>query len=301
MTVRDNLAFPLKMAKLPNAEIRRRVDHAAHILGLGELLERRPASLSGGQRQRVAMGRAIVREPRAFLMDEPLSNLDVRLRVQMRTEIARLQRRLGATTVYVTHDQTEAMTLGERVAVLQRGVVQQIGTPQALYAHPRNLFVASFIGSPPMNLFPAQLQGARLKLPMLECALPAAVTRRLSRHDGPLIAGIRPEHTYLAGTPGSDGETCFTAMLEVREWLGSDLFLYCDIGGSEGEMVHALPDELRMENSPRATPLVARVDAACTAREGERVELCLDSTRLHLFDARSGESLLGPSGNTNPA
>src|SRR5688572_14886388 len=188
MSVRDNLAFPLKLAKLPQEEIAKRVERAAEILELGELLDRKPATLSGGQRQRVAMGRAIVRQPVAFLLDEPLSNLDARLRVQTRTEIARLQRNLGTTTVYVTHDQTEAMTLGQRVAVLRKGVVQQIGTPRELYAEPRNLFVAGFIGSPAMNFVPGEIRDGRLVLPMAQVSL-----KRHLQREGPVIAGIRPE------------------------------------------------------------------------------------------------------------
>src|SRR3954453_13432842 len=179
MTVRENMAFPLKLKKDPQAEIDKRVDEAARVLELTELLDRKPAAMSGGQRQRGAMGRAIVREPEAFLFDEPLSNLDAKLRVQMRTEIARLQKRFGTTTVYVTHDQTEAMTLGDRVAVLRKGVLQQVGTPRELYNNPVNLFVAGFIGSPSMNFLPATLSGHRLRLPMGEVDLPEDLTRRL--------------------------------------------------------------------------------------------------------------------------
>ena len=184
LSVRENIAFPLRMAKVADSEVKQRVDEAARVLELGEFLDRKPGALSGGQRQRVAMGRAIVREPEAFLFDEPLSNLDAKLRGQMRTEIARLQKRFGTTTVYVTHDQTEAMTLGDRVAVLRRGVLQQVGTPRELYNNPVNLFVAGFIGSPSMNFLPATLSGHRLALPMGEVDLPQELTTRLPRRRG---------------------------------------------------------------------------------------------------------------------
>src|SRR5438270_5369857 len=195
MTVRQNIEFPLTLAKMKKAEIAQKVDEAAKILDLSELLDRKPAQLSGGQRQRVAMGRAIVRHPKAFLMDEPLSNLDAKLRVQMRGEIARLQKRLGTTTVYVTHDQTEAMTLGDRVVVMQGGVAQQIGTPDELYERPVNLFVAGFIGSPAMNFFPATLTPVGLKLPFGEVMLARDVAEVIAQHPKPanVIVGVRPE------------------------------------------------------------------------------------------------------------
>src|SRR3954470_9477253 len=231
LSVRENIAFPLRMAKVPDAEVRQRVDEAARVLELGELLDRKPGALSGGQRQRVAMGRAIVREPEAFLFDEPLSNLDAKLRGQMRTEIARLQKRFGTTTVYVTHDQTEAMTLGDRVAVLRRGVLQQVGTPRELYNSPVNLFVAGFIGSPSMNFLPATISGHRLRLPMGEVDLPNELTERLSgdTREREVIAGIRPEHFEDASLIGRDearhGAT-FAATIDVIEWMGSELYAY---------------------------------------------------------------------------
>jgi multiple sugar transport system ATP-binding protein len=301
MTVRENLAFPLKLARLSGEEIDRRVEQAAAILELGALLGRKPASLSGGQRQRVAMGRAIVRQPAAFLMDEPLSNLDARLRGQMRTEIARLQRRLGTTTVYVTHDQTEAMTLGERIAVLRGGEVQQIGTPQALYHHPRNLFVAGFIGAPAMNLLPAELQGDRLRLPMVELDLPAALRQRLPREPRRLIAGIRPEHLRdvdLNGVAVESGAV-FELTVEVAEWLGSDLFVYGAFPGTGAAPLPSLPSEAEIASGNADRPgLTARVDPASRVREGERLRLQIDSRRLHLFDAASGENLYGPGDST---
>jgi multiple sugar transport system ATP-binding protein len=295
MSVRENLAFPLMLARLSREEIDRRVEHAAAILELGALLGRKPASLSGGQRQRVAMGRAIVRQPVAFLMDEPLSNLDAKLRTQMRTEIARLQRRLGTTTVYVTHDQTEAMTLGDRIAVLRRGEVQQIGTPQALYHHPRNLFVAGFIGAPAMNFLPAELKNGRLRLPMAEVALPAELQQSLPREKHRVIAGIRPEHLRDADLDGdADGESAvFEMIVEVSEWLGSDLFVYGAVPGS-GDPLPSLPPELDITRET-ADPLslAARVDPASRAREGEPLRLRIDSLRLQFFDPASGENLCG--------
>ncbi|MBK5940166.1 ABC transporter ATP-binding protein [Halochromatium roseum] len=194
MSVRDNLAFPLKLAKRDRAEIDRRVEQAAALLELGSMLDRKPAALSGGQRQRVAMGRAIVREPAAFLLDEPLSNLDAKLRGQMRNQLAALQRRLGTTTVYVTHDQTEAMTLGDRIAVLRDGEIQQVGSPQDLYRRPANLFVAGFIGAPAMNLLPARIEGEKLRLPMTTLPIPAGLRDALPANTEAVIAGIRPEH-----------------------------------------------------------------------------------------------------------
>src|SRR5215218_3690652 len=207
MTVRENMGFALKLAKEDESEIRRRVDEAAKILDLEQHLERKPANLSGGQRQRVAMGRAIVRSPKAFLMDEPLSNLDAKLRVQMRTEVARIQRTLGTTMVYVTHDQTEAMTLGDRVAVMRAGVIQQVDTPATLYEDPQNLFVAGFIGSPSMNFLQGRLQGDTVQLPFGEISLPDKLRQRLQRTDGSrdVIVGIRPEHFEDAAVEGESG------------------------------------------------------------------------------------------------
>jgi multiple sugar transport system ATP-binding protein len=274
MTVRENMAFPLKLAKLSRDEITRRVEQAAAILELTELLERKPRTLSGGQRQRVAMGRAIVREPAAFLLDEPLSNLDAKLRVQMRTEIARIQNRLGITMVYVTHDQTEAMTLGDRVAVLRQGEVQQIGTPRELYEQPRNLFVAGFIGSPAMNFVPAEFDGDRIKLPMAELEPPEPLRACLSGKPQPLIAGIRPEQLHDAATGGIDpryGPT-FRAIVDVIEWLGADLYVHFQMEGGR-------------------IPMVARVATVSGAAEGKELELWLDARRLHLFDPETGENI----------
>src|SRR5688572_10816831 len=215
MTVRDNMGFALKLAKESKEDIDRRVNEAAKILDLEQHLERKPANLSGGQRQRVAMGRAIVRSPKAFLMDEPLSNLDAKLRVQMRTEVARIQQRLETTTIYVTHDQTEAMTLGDRVAVMRGGIIQQVDSPMELYNNPKNLFVAGFIGSPSMNFMPATAEGGRLKLPMGEVDLPEGADAK-----GEVIAGIRPEHfedANLVDESARGRDTTFRAKIDVLE------------------------------------------------------------------------------------
>src|SRR5215207_8499243 len=221
MTVRDNIAFALKLAKAPKEEIDRKVNEAAEILDLGQHLERKPANLSGGQRQRVAMGRAIVRSPKAFLMDEPLSNLDAKLRVQMRAEVARIQHRLNTTTVYVTHDQTEAMTLGDRVAIMLSGELQQVASPMELYNNPKNLFVAGFIGSPGMNFLPATIDGDTAKLPMVDVPLPQEIRERLGRADGRnLIAGVRPEDFEDAAAVSAEQRpqgTTFTVELDLVE------------------------------------------------------------------------------------
>ena len=294
MSVRENLAFPLQLARLAKREIDRRVERAAGILQLADLLDRKPASLSGGERQRVAMGRAIVRQPAAFLLDEPLSNLDARLRVQMRTEIARLQRNLGTTTVYVTHDQTEAMTLGRRVAVLRRGEVQQIGTPRELYAEPRNLFVAGFIGSPSMNFLPGEVRDGRLVLPAAELALARPLRDRLHGRRS-VIVGIRPEHFHdasLVEVGNTDGAVV-EAEVDLVEWLGADLYVHFQMDCPAGRM-GALPVELEhAAKDANRISLVARVDPSSRAAEKERLRLWLDASHLHLFDPESGENLGG--------
>jgi multiple sugar transport system ATP-binding protein len=296
MTVRENMGFALKLAHTPKEEIKQRVEEAAKILDLTEQLDRKPANLSGGQRQRVAMGRAIVRQPAAFLMDEPLSNLDAKLRVQMRAEVSRLQNRLGTTTIYVTHDQVEAMTLGDRVAVMRAGVVQQAGTPRELYDHPANLFVAGFIGSPAMNFMPATIRGDRIELPMVEANLTDSVRRRV--RDGELIAGIRPEDfedAALVAEDRRDRGAAFTATIEVVEWMGSELYAHFSIakGGIEAEELRELAeesgtDELAGEEADR---VIARLDAASRIREGNEAELWLDLSKLHFFDLDSSEAV----------
>jgi multiple sugar transport system ATP-binding protein len=314
MTVRENISFPLRLAKMDAAAITDRVDEAARILQLTELLDRKPANLSGGQRQRVAMGRAIVREPAAFLMDEPLSNLDAKLRVQTRTQIARLQSRLKTTTVYVTHDQTEAMTLGDRIALMRRGVVQQLGTPRDLYEQPANLFVAGFIGSPAMNFLRADVSGSKIKLPMVEFDLPGGAGTGAGGGGAgggggarSLIAGIRPENFEDAAlVPAEDlpHGPRFKATIELVEWMGSELYVYFTVGGGAAASEldrHAdlTPDDVRAGDE--GTQVVARLERASQARQGEELELWLDARAIHLFDPDSGERLNRPrQGEASP-
>jgi multiple sugar transport system ATP-binding protein len=310
MTVRDNMGFALKLAKEDQSEINRRVEEAARILDLTEHLDRKPANLSGGQRQRVAMGRAIVRDPQAFLMDEPLSNLDAKLRVQMRTEVSRLQQRLGTTTVYVTHDQTEAMTLGDRVAVMRAGVLQQVGTPQELYTNPDNLFVAGFIGSPAMNFMPARVEGNTVKLPMVDVRLPAEARERLGGGDrgGQLIAGVRPEHfedAHLVGEQREHGAT-FRAKIDVLESMGSELYAYFSVESEalESEELRELAEDAGTTEVPGGGgdgQVVARLDSSSDARQGQEKELWLDASQLHFFDPESGRSLTSREAAAAPA
>jgi multiple sugar transport system ATP-binding protein len=290
MDVRRNLGYGLKVRKIPAAEAARRVDEVARLLGLDQLLDRKPAALSGGQRQRVAMGRAIVREPAAFLMDEPLSNLDAKLRVTMRSELSRLHDRLGVTTIYVTHDQVEAMTLGQRVAVLRDGVIQQVDAPQTLYGRPDNLFVAAFIGSPAMNLVEATVADGRAAFAGWE--LPLDPGRRPPR-DGRVILGIRPESfedaaLADAGLPGIDADVV------VIEELGSDSHVIFPIDAPrvEAEDLRAaadheddalLVDDRSMWN--------ARVSSKTDAEPGRRIRLAIDPAELYFFDPDSGASL----------
>jgi multiple sugar transport system ATP-binding protein len=292
MSVRKNMGFALELQKVAKSEIEQRVREAAEILDLMELLDRKPAQLSGGQRQRVAMGRAIVRDPSAFLMDEPLSNLDAKLRVQMRAEVARIQQRLGTTTVYVTHDQTEAMTLGDRVAVMRRGVVQQVGAPGELYDDPANLFVAGFLGSPAMNFMPAEIDGDRIKLPMLEAKLPDEKGSELGREGKrSLIAGVRPEDFEdpdLVGDQKERGAT-FRTKLEVVESMGSELLAHFSVdweGLDSGQLRDAAKEAgtVRLLGSSGQGEAVARLDPASKAKPGEDAELWLDLTKLHFFD-----------------
>jgi multiple sugar transport system ATP-binding protein len=298
MTVRQNIAFPLTLAKLSKADIAAKVEETARILDLTELLDRKPAQLSGGQRQRVAMGRAIVRNPKAFLMDEPLSNLDAKLRVQMRSEIARLQNRLGATTIYVTHDQTEAMTLGDRVVVMLAGVAQQIGTPDELYNRPANLFVAGFIGSPAMNFFPASLTDGGVRLPFGdEILLSPEALETLAKHPRPenLIVGIRPEHledASLIDTYARIRALTFGVTVDVVESLGADKYLHFRSEGAGAQSAQLA--ELAADSGVGENEFVARVSAESTATVGQQVELALDTTKLTLFDADSGVNLSIP-------
>jgi multiple sugar transport system ATP-binding protein len=310
MTVRENMGFALKLAKVPQAEINQKVTEAARILDLEQHLDRKPANLSGGQRQRVAMGRAIVRNPSVFLMDEPLSNLDAKLRVQMRTEISRIQQRLETTTIYVTHDQTEAMTLGDRIAVMRAGVLQQVGPPSELYAHPKNLFVAGFIGSPSMNFLAAELEGDAVKLPMGLVRVPDELRRRLETGPGGgrrgVVAGLRPENFEDASlvSDRSRGMT-FKTRIDVLESMGSEFFAYFVV---ESEQVASRElEELAQDAGGGDLPatqggvqITARLNAESRIKEGSEAELWFDSTRLHLFDADSGRSLLSPDGAATP-
>jgi multiple sugar transport system ATP-binding protein len=299
MTVRDNMGFALKLAKVPQEEINRKVEEAARLLELSEHLDRKPANLSGGQRQRVAMGRAIVRSPKAFLMDEPLSNLDAKLRVQTRATIARLQQTLGTTTVYVTHDQTEAMTLGDRVAVMRSGVLQQVDTPSNLYSNPINLFVAGFMGSPSMNFFPATIEGDTVKLPFVTVPVPsnARAALQAGKPSGSIVAGLRPEDFEDASLVGAEkrprGAT-FRAKIDVLESLGSEYFVHFTIeheGVAQSQDLAELAADVGDETAAAENEIVARLDAASKAQAGQELEIWLDPEKIHLFDADSGRSL----------
>ena len=284
MSVYDNIGFALKLARVPKAERDRRIRETARILELEENLSRKPGQLSGGQRQRVAMGRAIVREPSAFLMDEPLSNLDAKLRVQMRAEIARLQRELGVTTVFVTHDQVEAMTMGDRVAVLKDGVLQQVETPQSLYDHPRNVFVAAFIGSPSMNLFHADLEGARLSMGSAALDLPDSVfdaRPALRSFDGArVIVGVRPEDFRDPALAGDGEGPRLATVISLVEALGSELLVHFRLD--------AVPvdagDPDRVEELSREANAVGRFDPRSRVRVGDRAEVTVTLSNLHFFD-----------------
>ena len=323
LTVRDNMAFSLKYRKTPKQEIRRRVEEAARILELDELLSRKPRQLSGGQRQRVAMGRAIVRQPRAFLMDEPLSNLDAKLRVQMRAEIAKLQRSLGVTTIYVTHDQTEAMTLGSRVAVLRHGVLQQVASPQELYRRPANLFVAGFIGSPAMNLVEATLErgaagtgesgpggsgpgepgtgGPEVIFGPHRLRVPAGVLREhpaLEKYLGrKVVVGIRPENLEDAAlVPDAAPESVLDVSVELREELGAEVNAHCTVGVPPLQVAAVAigdsePDAAEIEEVPQIPAIIARLDPRTAIREGERARIHVDLDSLHFFDPDTGDSL----------
>lgn len=297
MTVRQNIAFPLTLAKVAKADIDAKVEETAKILDLTALLDRKPGQLSGGQRQRVAMGRAIVRSPKAFLMDEPLSNLDAKLRVQMRSEIAKLQSRLGTTTIYVTHDQTEAMTLGDRVVVMLAGVAQQIGTPDELYNRPANLFVAGFIGSPAMNFFPARLSDDEVRLPFGEVTLSPEQRAVLGSHPTPanVIAGIRPEHLEDAAQIDAYARIralVFEVNVDLVESLGAEKYVHFHTEGA-GAQASQLA-ELGTESSSGVNEFVARVSTASTLTAGKAGELAFDPSKLTLFDADSGINLSIP-------
>ena len=308
LDVAANIGFGLKLRKVPKAEIERRVKEAAEVLGLSELLDRKPRNLSGGQRQRVAMGRAIVREPQVFLMDEPLSNLDAKLRVQMRAEIAKLQDRLGVTTIYVTHDQTEAMTLGDRVAVMKRGVLQQVDSPQVLYDRPTNLFVGGFIGSPAMNLLQGDLERVgdsswvltlgshKLELaPELLDARPAiaAYDRRT------VVVGIRPEDISDADLDPGPHHSVLELRAELVEAMGSDVLVHVSLDTPQvlTEDARELAADVGEDLAPgagtdeRTSPVVARLTPRTAARARAPVRLSVDTTRLHVFDPETGAAV----------
>jgi multiple sugar transport system ATP-binding protein len=285
MTVRDNIGFPLRMQNIPKEQRRGRIESAAELLGIRELLDRKPGALSGGQRQRVAMGRAIVRHPTSFLMDEPLSNLDAKLRVQMRAELVKLHQRLGVTTLYVTHDQTEAMTLGERVAVLSRGVIQQVDTPEELYTRPANTFVATFIGSPAMNFLRARLANGAVEFASYRLDLPDSKRARLGRRNGAVLLGLRPEHFFDARLGAPEGAANrLPVTVELTEQLGSETLLYFRADGVEAEPVSE--GEVQLGGA-----LVARLDPRTRASAGDRLELGIDLERAHFFDPTSGTAL----------
>ncbi|HET7831133.1 MAG TPA: sn-glycerol-3-phosphate ABC transporter ATP-binding protein UgpC [Candidatus Limnocylindrales bacterium] len=271
MSVRDNLAFGLKLRKVPKADIEKRISEAAGILQLEKLLDRKPKELSGGQRQRVALGRAIVREPAVFLMDEPLSNLDAKLRVQTRAEIARLHQRLGTTMVYVTHDQVEAMTMGQRIAVMSDGLLQQVGTPQQLYDHPINRFVAGFIGSPSMNFLEVDKPDGAAEIRSSDLSIPLAGAFRdgLANAGSKVVVGIRPEHLELGDVDGPTGSLQGTA--DVVEYLGNEELLHITSGGKD---------------------IVAIVDSEFRVKPGDVVSLKVPVDKVHMFDAETGASIL---------
>jgi len=305
MNVYDNMGFGLKMRGVDRAEVRRRVTDAAKVLGLSEVLRKRPRHLSGGQRQRVAMGRAIVREPEAFLMDEPLSNLDAKLRVQMRAEIARIQRDLGVTTIYVTHDQSEAMTLGDRVCVMRHGLLQQVDRPQVLYDRPANLFVASFIGSPAMNLVEAELADGVVRFGPHSLRIDDAVLSArpgLRAHEGRRVAlGIRPEDIEDASLEtGAPADRRIEVTVDIKEDMGSEVFLHFAIDAppvKTEELVEIVGAEA-LEAADEQThhhgnAFIARVERSTAAREREQIELAVDTRRLHFFDLETGEGIYG--------
>jgi multiple sugar transport system ATP-binding protein len=307
MTVAKNMGFALRRAKVPAEEIRRKVERAAELLGISDQLERKPGNLSGGQRQRVAMGRAIVRDPQAFLMDEPLSNLDAKLRIQMRAEITRIQRRLHTTTVYVTHDQTEAMTLGDRLAVMRDGVVQQLGTPAELYERPQNLFVAGFIGAPAMNFLIGEIADGSLTWPLGTVALSDLGDAGGSGHTGRVVVGARPESFEDAAMVGErPGLVAVTAMVDVLESTGSDVYAHLSLNGAHDgqagfdrddpvlrELAQATASEDPEAALTTGSELVARVGVSHSLTEGQEGRLWIDARRIHLFDPATGRRLSG--------
>lgn len=299
MSVADNIGFALKLAKLPKAEIKERVTKAASILDLTEQLDRKPGQLSGGQRQRVAMGRAIVRQPKAFLMDEPLSNLDAKLRVAMRAEIASLQRNLGVTTLYVTHDQVEAMTMGDRVAVLNKGYLMQVASPQELYDHPDNVFVAGFIGSPSMNLMEGALDGTaedpKITMGEVTVSIPSIDESELSNYIGKtIVVGLRPEDMEDATTvdnPAAD--RTFSTKARLVESLGSEIIVHFGLNAEPYVVADAIDDEAEkgLSNEHDTATFVARVSPRSPVRNDSDIDLVIDTDRFHYFDIDSGNAI----------
>ncbi len=293
LNVFENIAFPLRLRGTPDNEIKERVNDAAGVLELTEHLDRKPANLSGGQRQRVAMGRAIIRNADAFLFDEPLSNLDAKLRGQMRTEIARMQRRLGTTTVYVTHDQTEAMTLGDRIAVLRKGLLQQVGTPHDLYDTPANLFVAGFIGSPPMNFIPGQVHDDSIKTPFGDIAMTAERLKGSAGHEL-VILGVRPQHfedaSLVDASTLEHGQT-FSATVDVTEWLGDELYAYVPYEAPQDVTKQLKELQRELDSEQMRTQLVISLSAASKISGGTTTDLWFDTDQAHVFDPATGENL----------
>ena len=314
LTVYDNIAFPLKIGKVPKTEIRRRVDEAAEILGLQQLLKRKPRTLSGGQRQRVAMGRAIVRQPAVFLMDEPLSNLDAKLRVQMRADIKRIQSNLGVTTIYVTHDQVEAMTMGDRVAVMRKGELQQVAPPEELYQRPLNVFVGGFIGSPAMNMLEATVERRNgvLEIVVGETRIEVGeqtLARRpalASYESRSIVLGVRPESLEDAALAG-DEPPRLRGRAELREALGSEVLVHFSVDARPAvtddvrELAEDVGDDRALEqlgaDSAAAAMLVGRFDPHTRVREGDSIEVAIDVSALHFFDADTGFAIYGDGGS----
>ena len=311
MTVFDNISFGLRVRRIPKREIRRRVEEIGRVLGLHDLLERKPRQLSGGQRQRVAMGRAIVRDPSVFLMDEPLSNLDARLRVQMRAEVARIQHELDATTIYVTHDQVEAMTMGDRIAVMRNGILQQTGEPELVYNRPVNLFVASFIGSPPMNLVEARLDSRNGELVTFvgtqELVVSAEMARErsaLARYAGRTIGlGIRPEHVRDPSLGGDGPSSRLRGQVKATEALGSEVLVHLGVAAEPVlteevrevavDVDPAALEQLESEALERQTVVIGRFETSERLRAGEEIEVAVDPRKLHFFDLETGLAIYG--------
>ncbi|GAB3992632.1 ABC transporter ATP-binding protein [Nocardioides marmoraquaticus] len=294
MTVGENMAFPLTLAGVDKGTIKQKVDEAATMLELTQHLDRKPANLSGGQRQRVAMGRAIVRSPKAFLMDEPLSNLDAKLRVQMRTQVSRIQKSLATTTLYVTHDQTEAMTLGDRVVVMRGGIVQQVGSPTNLYERPHNIFVAGFIGSPSMNFLPATIEGDTLRTDLGALTMPDRIRQAVEQSSSrDVVVGIRPEHFEDASLVGDKPGSTVDVTIDLVESMGSDVFAYFTVSGdaASSQDLADLAADTGQDMQAQGVQVNARLDPASHVSSGQPATLWVDTAKIHVFDADSGINL----------